>query len=169
MSDETTGTIAGTIEPNPNGGKPIFRIIRKYSNPDAASIELGHEDAGVRPCAHPSFILDERWATVTCAECKERVDAFSALIRYAEWWEQFQHRRAMHEQAERSLHHTRLRTLARHRCFSDAEQAEMLDATQSGRLGLPELRELVRRMEGLERERRWAKRQAAQAPHAVTP
>jgi hypothetical protein len=162
MSDD----IVGIIEPGDDGGAATFRIIRRIGGARGEQHELGSDDAGVRPCAHPRFILDERWSTVTCGECKQVVDAFSALMRYAEWSEQWRRDRGLAEAAEQRLQITVLRSLARKRCFTDEERRELNGAIQNYRphRTARELEVIVRKFEALERDRRSEKRQARSTP-----
>src|SRR5690606_10949010 len=97
MSD--SGRIVGAIEPNPEGGEPLFTIVRRGDTPPP----------NVRACPHPRYLLDEEWSTVTCGRCGERLDPFAVLLNYAVWWQRFDNHRAVVEQAERRLHIAELR------------------------------------------------------------
>lgn len=106
-----------------------FDIGKKEAGPIFTIIRGGHRYResvkDVRPCDHPRFILDTKWATVTCAECKETLSAFACLLAYAEWWEQFKNRESFAEAAEKKLHVTELRRIAKLRALTDDERTEV--------------------------------------------
>lgn len=156
MSDEAkvagrigAGVVA-EIAPGPEGGPPLFKILRH-------DYEVQEAGPNVRPCPHPSFVLDQKWATVTCAECRERVDSFAALMRYAEWMERFKSRQAMAEDAEKRMHVAHLRALRRRRALTDEQRAEIDTAlAREWKLSSVELEALSRRMERAVRDAREA-------------
>lgn len=95
MSENNDAPLVGRIIPDVRGGAPQFVILRR----DEARYRTDDELAGVRPCDHPRFILDAKWNTVTCGKCKERLDPFAALLRYAEIQERLDLHRELHNQA----------------------------------------------------------------------
>lgn len=146
--------IVGQIEPGKDGDRATFKIIRNLG-PD-------RERSG---CEHGRFVLDERWATVTCGQCNERVDPFAALMRFAEWWQELQrHRRSM-EEAEKRLLGESLRRLRRLRDITDTEKQEvdaMLDHWWQATTDAA--RSLERRVSAAISERKWEKRRRRRLP-----
>src|SRR5690606_11972783 len=98
--------IVGEIQPGREGEAPTFKIIRHEWEPLAT-------DPNVRPCEHGQFVLDPKWATVTCGKCQGRVDPFAALLLFAEWYDTLKRRWERAEEAERRLHREHLRDLRR--------------------------------------------------------
>ena len=143
-----SGGIVGTIRPSPDGDSPVFEIVRK-----------DRTDEDVRPCEHSAFKLDERWGTVACGKCKERVDPFAALLRFAEWWEALEHRRRAVQDAEKRLLRVELQRLKRMRDTTPDEVAE-IEAAMARYWSTPvaDLREIERRIRRAARERKFAKR-----------
>lgn len=146
--------IVGEILPGADGEPPVFKIIRD-------DYELSTAGPNVRPCAHGKFILDEKWATVTCGECHQHVDAFSALMHYAEWGKKWKRQRAFAEQAERSLQLAELRRLRNLRDCTPEDCKEIEAAIRDGwRIELAKLRELTRRVDRAVRAIKNARRDA---------
>lgn len=111
-----TGRIVGEIIPQPDGGGPVFRIVNRESH---------NAGPNIRPCDHSEFVLDEKWATVTCGKCGERVDAFSALLVFAKWEERWRHQEQMAKEAEKRIHVAELRRLSRLRSVTPDEREEI--------------------------------------------
>lgn len=115
MSDgNEEAAIAGEIGPE---GRSRFRIVRQHQ-----SYQIG---ANVRPCEHRHVVLDERFSTVTCEKCGERLQAFDILLRSAEWWEELLRTRDNAARAEERLAVAEMRRLAALRYVSDDERAEL--------------------------------------------
>lgn len=77
----------------------MFRIVRRHD-------PVGGRGVGpnVRPCEHPHFVLDEKFSTVTCEKCGERLQPFDILLQHAEYWERMlRDRDAAYEAHERLL------------------------------------------------------------------
>jgi hypothetical protein len=155
------GEIAGRILPDPKGGKPLFQVMRGYH-------AYGSDEmAGVRPCAHPSYILDPDWMTVTCGECKERLEPFAVLIKYSEWWSEMDHRRDHAEAAAYRLNVAQLRHWSRIGFLTNEEKAEV-DQWLKSKLWSwspayqKEAEELTERFDKLAKERRETARQERQ-------
>lgn len=107
---------------------PVFKIVR-------GPLGLLNDNVGVRPCDHHSFILDDKWNTVTCSECKAKVDPYSALRAYASWYEKLQRKRENAEHAEWSLLAKSIREMLKRRCFTDEERETMKRQTHLYGLG----------------------------------
>jgi hypothetical protein len=154
--DGDGGAIVGMIRPDPKGGNaPLFRVIRKRDNPEYQHHEVPDAEApDVRPCAHPRFILDERWMTVTCGECKAKIEPFAAIMVYADWWERHKQQAMMAQMAERRLYIAELRRLSRLRGLTDDERKEVRAAIDNYRLTTEEVRDLARRTEKTYNQRR---------------
>lgn len=141
------GFVMAVIIPGPEGESPTFKILRDHQR-----------DENIRPCDHRSFVLDEKWMTVTCGECGDRVDAFAALMKYADWWQKMESRRAQMEEAEKNMLRESLRRLSRLRAATEEERDEI--ARVIGWAGdskpVAELREVERRIDRAIRERKRA-------------
>lgn len=105
----------------PDADKPLFTIVRRgpltLLNSAAAA-----DAAGVRPCSHSRFFLDDEWMTVTCAECKQRVEPYAVLRFNAGIIEKSQHERRMKEHAELRLLQSGIREMLKRSCFTDEER-----------------------------------------------
>lgn len=151
-SSAAAGRVVGVIEPNPNPGSagPIFRRIGKHER---------NVDPAIRPCAHTPILLDDKWAAVYCGECKEKLDPYSVLSRYAEWYEYLTRKQHQVEEAERSLLRENLR---RHRKIRGTHPTDrglidgMLSRPQT--TPLEHLRELSGHLDKQEEKRRAEKR-----------
>jgi hypothetical protein len=147
VSDKVTDNLVGAIRPSPDGEKPLFRVVRRE-----ARMQWEEDAAGVRPCDHPNYILDEKWQSVTCGECRERLDAFAVLLTHAEYTIRMKHERQRAEYAERDLQVAELRRLSRLRSLTPDESAEIEKALVRSRfiggdsLSLSELREISHRV-----------------------
>ncbi|MBA2670572.1 MAG: hypothetical protein H0U67_09390 [Gemmatimonadetes bacterium] len=152
MSDN--GMVVGVIHPaKSETERPEFEIIRRD----------GWRDPGaeVRPCEHAKFILDERWSTVTCGKCKERVDPFSAIMYYAEKYQEIRRRHDWMVEAEKSLHTAELKRLSRLRDATEEERYEIARLTGwSFKGGVEDLREAADRIRRTIGERKSEKRPA---------
>lgn len=130
--------------------KPEFEIIRRdgyqsFTNP--------------RPCEHGKFILDEKWASVTCGKCKERIDPFAALMHYAANFQAIERRHVQMVEAEKSNHFSELKRLSRLRDATEDERDEIAKLTGWSFDGTVE--DLRVATNGIRRaidERKWAKR-----------
>jgi hypothetical protein len=132
------GYIAGIIQPSDNPDEaPTFQIVSRLDV---------RVDADVRPCEHRKFILDEKWKTVTCEACKDRVDPFAALLSFATWYKQLEHKRQMQEHAEANLLRQTAAALRRRRGLTDEEKAD-LDKVKAHEMPLAEMRQAVKRIE----------------------
>lgn len=143
--------IAGVIRPAREDGTPVFEIIRRdhwMSPPE-----------GVRPCEHGRFILDEQWATVTCKDCGEKVDPFSALMWYARNYQEVRRERERMLEAKKGLMIAELRRLSKLRDATDAEREEIAGIVRSPyRAKLEDCQEAVTRIQMAIRQRKDAKR-----------
>jgi hypothetical protein len=111
------GYIAGIIKPSDSPDEPpTFQIVERRT------ISV---DPDVRPCEHRRFLLDEKWKTVTCEACKERVDPFAALMSFATWYKDLEHKRQMQEEAERNLHRAHARQVAARKGLTPEESAAL--------------------------------------------
>lgn len=94
--------IVGSIKSLPE--RPVFEIVGRdqtwTSRPE------------VRPCDHPGFILDAKWASVTCNACGERLDPFAVLMMSAEWSKRLEDQRQELEYAEKRVHLATLQKLS---------------------------------------------------------
>jgi len=108
--------VVGSIQPSPDGGAPLFKILRRECDPS---------EPNVRPCEHARYTLDEKFATVTCGKCGEHVDPFSVLLRFAEWQEKWKRDMRAAQGAEQRLHIEELRRLRGLRATTQAEAAEI--------------------------------------------
>lgn len=116
MSERIDGQVIGTIEPAAEPGEPpLFRIIREYERQPSEPSE----------CDHPAFTLDEKWATVTCSKCNERLDPFAVLRNYANWWERIENRRQMYVETHKKLIVDELRRLRRSVSATDEHVARV--------------------------------------------
>jgi hypothetical protein len=150
MSED--GFVAGVIHPSPDGGAPLFKVVHRN--------ETWNLGENVRPCDHGNFVLDARWATVTCGECKTQVDPFSALMSFADWWGELTHRQSMAEEAERRMLRQSLRGLAA-KVDAKPDEAEIRAlADRSWGMPIHELRAEHRRLDRAASERRRARRSA---------
>ncbi len=123
----------GAAEPPP----PLFRVIAR------GALSLIGDDKEIRPCEHPRFILDDGMLTVTCGECKQRVEPYAALRTYATWWIALERKRADAEHAEWSRLVQAIREMAKRRMFSDAERETIRrNSWAYGKGSLQEMREL---------------------------
>jgi hypothetical protein len=158
VSDEPIGEIVGQIRPGFDGGAPLFKIIRRRDVLTGYGSE-GNEN--VRPCDHASFILDEKFATVTCGECKTQVDAFSVLMWYAEWGEKWKMHRLMSERAEKDVYVALLRQMSKRVALTDDERKEVKTAIRdSYRIPINDLKILERKISNVLSNRRYDKRKA---------
>jgi hypothetical protein len=89
----TTGHVPG----DGPGGATTFRIIQR------GHLTLLDGDAFVRPCPHLQLVLDERWETVTCEDCRQQVSAFAALMIYVQQRERIHWEQKAAEDAQRDL------------------------------------------------------------------
>lgn len=132
--DEQTGSdlttpdpsIRGYITPAPDDdGAPIFHVIERHHDSEVHSIGVPN----VRPCDHVSgkvtYILDEKFHTVTCSKCQTPIHAFAVLMLFAEWNRRHQRDRWAAEDAERSLHVANLRRILKLRGLAESEAAEI--------------------------------------------
>lgn len=128
------GYIAGIIRPSDNPDEPpTFQIVSRLDV---------RVDEKVRPCEHRSFIMDEKWKTVTCESCKERVDPFAVLLSFATWYKSIDHKRKIQEEAERSMLATEARALLKRRGLTP-EETEALTKVKNRSIHLPEMRQTV--------------------------
>ena len=147
MSDDCS--VIGEIRPDPAGGPPLFKVIRR---------EAGRWSQPESGCKHGNFKLDEKWSEVTCGECEERLNAFDVLLRYAEWEERYRVDMGAKERAERSLLRESLRRLKRLRDTAPDEQEEIQVILDRYEVPLSELRELDRRVTSAVSERKMDRR-----------
>jgi len=151
MDDRETGFVAGMIFPTPAGSKPLFKIIRDHERPPEK----------IRPCDHPNFVLDQKWATITCGECGQKLDPFSVMMCYAEWWNEMQRHSSHMKEAEKQLHIAELRRLRKLRDTTPDEVAEIEKAmADRWSLTLEEAKEIRDRLEKTSNQRRYARRAA---------
>ena len=73
-AEDAASLVIGTIFPAADAEAPPF-VIRK-NDPKAP---VG--------CDHASYVLHERWQTVTCADCGAELSPFAVLQRYGEFYE----------------------------------------------------------------------------------
>jgi hypothetical protein len=149
------GELVGAIRPGPDG-EPTFRIVRRE-----ARMYTEREAENVRPCEHHAFILDEKFATVTCGECKSKIDAFAALMLYAEWFERLKHKQYHAESAEKQLYVSLIRQQAKRQALTDDERAEIGEWLRLHyRASLTDTKKFQSRFEKVLAERRGVKRHA---------
>lgn len=86
---------------------------------------LSNDDTCVRPCEHPRFILDDEWKTVTCGECRQLVDAYSALRMYAKWYQRIRREHEDTQHAEWALLAADVRKMLKRRQFTDEERTSI--------------------------------------------
>lgn len=136
-------------EERPDG--PPLKIIRRSHS---AKYEMP-VDKAVRACQHGKFTLDEKWKTVTCGLCGDKVDPFSVLAYVACWREDFERQRELVTEAEKSLHIEELRRLRKLRGITVTEAKE-IDAALSDRWALEakQLGEVSHRIENALKERK---------------
>lgn len=156
----TEGRIVGIIHRvKDETEKPEFEIIRR----EAMSWQQPPEN--VRACQHGKFILDEKWATVTCGRCGEKVDAFSALMYYALNHQATEQQYDRMVAAEISMHNEELKRLARLRDATEENRKEIERLTGwSFEGGVNELREASSRIRREIYDRKLAKRAALRRP-----
>lgn len=144
MSDD--GFVAGEIIPNGERHPARYRIVgRKDDKPGP----------NVRACPHPHLVLDDRWNTVTCDKCGERLDAYAVLRNDAERLSELRFERAMTERAHADFYRDLLRQTSRRRGLTDGERAEATALLQKyPRATSAELKALDRRLERAANERR---------------
>ncbi|HET7322652.1 MAG TPA: hypothetical protein VFI96_09175 [Longimicrobiaceae bacterium] len=70
-------------------------------------------------------MLDDKWNTVTCARCGEKLDPYAALRSYADWWSELELKQTMADRATKDLYAETLRKLARRRAATDEEREEI--------------------------------------------
>lgn len=97
--------------------RPTFRIIQENQTWDIGP--------NVRPCNHLHYALDDKWSTVTCEDCGERLTAYSVLRDYARWQEKYKAQAQLAEQAEKRMLVTNLRRLSRLRATTPDERKEI--------------------------------------------
>ena len=150
--------LVGRIMPDAKGGKPTFVVLRR----DDARYRHDDEMAGVRPCAHRRFILDAKWNTVTCAECKERLDAFPVLLRYAEWQEEMEMKRDLANHASVRLYAGLIRDRMRRTSVTPEERAEAEEVLQRHGYGhdVEAVKACADKLEKIISQRRQAKRRS---------
>lgn len=153
------GELVGAIRPAPDGGEPVFRVVRRDGFPG-----LGPQDENVRPCDHRRFTLDEKWSTVTCRDCKTQIDAFAALMQHALYWESIRREIERNEHAERGLHVARLHRIKDRRALTVEERNEVL-ATISRQYAMKakDVGEVASRTEKVLRERKVQRRRRERA------
>jgi SAM-dependent MidA family methyltransferase len=152
MSDSEL-PIVGEIAPS-QGAKPFWRVIRH-------EWDLREAPANTRPCPHPHFTLDPKYATVTCSECNERIDAFAVLMVFVERWGWIEHHRQMAEHAERRLHRAELQRLRKLRACTEAQAKEIDEMLHTESRQSPRAMEkLASRIRHEHFEQRQAKRRA---------
>lgn len=81
--------------------------------------------AGVRPCEHRSYILDDEWSTVTCGECKAKLDPYAVLRQHAKIWQKIRSERAHYIRAHVDLLRASCHDMLRRSCFDDAERKRL--------------------------------------------
>jgi hypothetical protein len=111
------GEIVGTISLD-DEGKPFFTVVKQY----AFKSQIG---PNVRPCEHRRFTLDEKWSTVTCQDCGERIDPFAALLYFCERWEDFERKRQQFIEARKRLYIASLQRLRKRVKLTPEERAEV--------------------------------------------
>ncbi len=150
---ENEGRIVGIIhQVKDDAEKPEFEIIRRDES-------WKQPPENVRACQHGKFILDEKWATVACGRCGEKVDAFSALMYYAQNHEAINRHYDRMVAAETALHKEELKRLSRLRDATEEHRQEIGRLTGwSFRGGVNELRDAVRRIRREILDRKSAKR-----------
>lgn len=143
------GEIVGRITPSGEDGEPpLFEKIPRHFRRDPEE------------CQHSGFKLDEKWGTVECGKCGARLDPFSVLLQYADWWDYFIREKRSKEAAEQNLHKEQARRLKRLRDCPDDAKAEIGRALNDWhRLDVKTTRALVRKVEKLVRERKRARRE----------
>lgn len=141
------GHIPLAVPVSPAAPRPLFTRVpgNAGGRPHPA---LRDAPPDTRPCDHGRFVLDDEWLTVTCGECGERLDPYAVLRRHAVWWEEFAHREARAEEAEKRFHVEELRRLRRLRGTSP-EDVAAIDAAlgQAWRHSAHDLAALSRRIE----------------------
>lgn len=116
MTDETR--VVGEIRPG-DDGKPMWRVVRN-------EWELRDAPANTRPCPHEHITIDEKFQTVTCSKCNERIEPFVALKLITNWGDNIERHRISALQAERSLHRAELKRLRGLKACT-SEQAREID------------------------------------------
>lgn len=130
------GEVVGRIRPGPTtSAPPLFEIVprrmRRYERDR---------------CQHSAFILDSEWNEVSCGQCGEILDPYSVLMRYAEWWKEFDNRRIGAEEGEKRMEKANLRRMRRLRHATDKHREE-IDALLNGWPRLGEIRNASKRIE----------------------
>jgi hypothetical protein len=149
------GRIVGSIRPaEEDGAPPVFAILRRERN-DFAYLHQTEEE--IAPCKHDTgtFVLNEKWSTISCSVCKEKLDPFCVLMRHAEWGERLESQRKEIVQAERNRWTEELRRLRTLRGITPEESRALLDVIQSAYSKAPgDLKSLARQTERALSQRR---------------
>lgn len=113
-----SGLVVAEIKPPSVGEPPTFRMLSAW--------ERAERDAATKACAHTAFVLDEKRRTVECGSCGARVDAFEALLSYAEWYKHLERKLADIRWEEVRVLQRQARDWSRKRGVSEADRAELL-------------------------------------------
>lgn len=103
---------------------------------------------GVRPCDHRKYVLDDELVVVRCADCKERLEPYAVLRRYAEWFDDL---KRMRDNAQHSRWHAtgqRIRNMLDRSCFTEAERDDYRRRTHLyGKGALEEIQRIEKEVE----------------------
>lgn len=128
----------------PDDDASIFRIVGR------GPLRLVDGDnAGVRACTHPRYVLDDEWMTVTCDVCKERLEPYAVLRANAGYCAKIRRERMLTEQAEWRFLAASCRDMLKRSCFkNDPERDHLRGSTYFyGKDSLAAMRALHKQLE----------------------
>ena len=127
------GRIVGIIRPaDEEGAPPVFEVLRRdrYEREADKSEECDHKGG--------TYFLDEKWNTVRCSLCNQKLDPFCVLVRYAEWGSRLESKRRECEDAIRGRWIEELRRVRGLKGITEDERAAVTKALMYAHNAKPE-------------------------------